>query len=225
MVHQKFIKTNTKYKKKSLIFNENLIDHFPKRRNFQPKFNTKFKFRKIKRINYKELDKYDRIRLGVNRGAAAAKKVEIRIFTNELDGRFLFQQFAIKRGKKCTAEKIAKNVLDNIKKKLKNKNHAKCFTSLIKRYRMLISFKSVKKAAMIHKVPVKLSRLKGMKKLVRLLIEQSRINHSKASIENYNEAIFSLKEGRGNVFKKRLEIHKLGLSGLPYLKFMKPKNN
>ena len=224
MAHRKFNKKNKRTNKNYQTQNENLQPNFDRSAKNFGKFNSKFKYRKIARIDTKEFDKNGRIRYGVNRKVTIAKKFESSFFNNETDGRFLFQQFAIKKGKKNYAEKIAKGVLDNLKKRYKNVNHAKSFTTLLRTYRIFVSFKSVKKAAMIHKVPIKLNKLKGMKKLVRLLISQARVNHGRTSLENLNEALFSLSYGKGNIFKKRLEIHKLGISGLPYLKFMKARN-
>lgn len=149
------------------------------------------------------------------------KRLGSEFFDREHSAKYILQQATLKKGGRSIAEKIARGLLVQLKKRHKNRNNSLAFTALLHSAKVLVYFRSKKLGSMTYKIPVNLSPRKGMHTVVRLLTGHTGTLSGRSSVDRLADELMLLASKRGSAYKKRVEIHKLGMSGVPYLRYLR----
>lgn len=152
----------------------------------------------------------------------AAKARESRLFfAPEQAGRFMLQQIILRRGKKARAIKEVDDLMITIKKMFRGRNSNFFLTNLLSKYRARIHLRSKRLGSITHKIPVDFYRNKGMRILCRWMGTMPKGGHAKNFYETLFDEIVLLSERKGYTYKKRTDLHAVGVAGIPYLKYIK----
>lgn len=176
---------------------------------------------KKKGRNFLFLRRFKRLNKYINK----SKLLETTIFNHkERIGKNILQQVNIRRGDKTKSFKLVNNILLFIKKRYKNQNANSILNSILYKCRILIYFRYKKLGKNKQEIPVDLYTRKGVRALSRwlCLTGTTRSNPKKSSSENIFVELVSMRKIKNSkILKKRKDMNKLGLSSIPYLKYLK----
>ena len=126
----------------------------------------------------------------------------------------------IKKGNKNVSTKVFKNVLINLKNSKLNTDINKILKSSSVSVQPKITFVNKKIAGVVHKVPKPYENVKKLNTSSKWLVENSRKRSEiKCKDKLSNEILESLSK-KSFSFKKKVSLHKLGLSNRTNLKYL-----
>lgn len=134
----------------------------------------------------------------------------------------VFIGFLTKNGNKLKAEKLCLLILLSLKKTFK-KNPFYILESCIRRIRPVVSFKPKKIAGITYKLPMLLNTKRANSLAVRWLLESARRRHEKGIAKKLIKEIKIVYSGKGNVYKKKKELHNIVLANRAFLKYLKKR--
>ena len=127
----------------------------------------------------------------------------------------VFVSSLLKKGKKKRANKIILEVLKELKNKVPNKNSFFIISVAVYNVMPLIGIKAIRMGGLTQQIPFPLREKQRLHLGVSSLIKAARLKKRNFA-NSLSEEIFLAYSKKGNVIKKRNEIHSLGIKGRPF---------
>ena len=127
----------------------------------------------------------------------------------------IFVSCLLKSGKKKKANRIMFEVLKNLKNKIPNKNSFFVISTAVYNAMPLIGIKSIRMGGLTQQIPFPLLEKQRLHLGVNGLIKEARMKKRNFA-HNLSEEIHLAYLKKGNVIRKRNDIHQLGIKGRPF---------
>lgn len=117
----------------------------------------------------------------------------------------------MERGKKDVARAVVYEAFDIIVKKIKEDDKKACavFEKAIEQIRPVVEVKSRRVGGGVYQIPVEVRSARALALSLRWLINAAASRSDKTMGKRLATEILDASEGRGNAFKKKLDIHRM----------------
>ena len=128
-------------------------------------------------------------------------------FKSLLAGKFI--NCLMRGGKKATAERIFYGAMDEVIKKIKDKDPVEIFTMAVNNSKPQVEVRSRRVGGASYQVPVEVKPQRGTTLALRWLVNYSRARRENSMAERLTAEIMDAANGTGTSVKRREDMHKM----------------